>query len=510
MYFLNFKNISFSYQNSIKQLFNSINHSFSNGWTAIIGPNGSGKSTLLKLIEKSIYPNSGTISPNLTTFLCKQDNAEDLPKLFYDPDIINSPQTHELLSKLEIKEDWGFKWDNLSGGEKKRCMVANAICTNSQVLLIDEMANHLDKYSLNLLSNELKKYSGIGIIISHDIDFLDSICKTTLILEPTKQSTQLFYFNTKPSIALKEKDSFINDLKKKKNENMKELNKLKKYREIEKNNIQTSKKRLSKKNINPKDHSTAAKIDGARISGKDKKAGDKISTINSKIDKKAREVESITSINKHEIKIEIPSIKFHKSNILSLEENSIEFYNNSLIINHPNLNIENNDRIIIEGNNGVGKSSLINHIINHLKEKGISHYYIAQEYSNKERIKIKQNVLNLDKENQSIAISNAFLLGVNPDDIFNNEILSPGENQKLLYSLAFLNKTPLLILDEPTNYLDIVAIKALIEAINKYDGALIAVTHDKYFSSAIAKKIWYLEKTENICNLNECIINSFL
>jgi len=125
MYFLNLKNISFSYQNSIKQLFNSINHSFSNGWTAIIGPNGSGKSTLLKLIEKSIYPNSGTISPNLTTFLCKQDNAEELPKLFYDPDIINSPQTHELLSKLEIKEDWGFKWDNLSGGEKKRCMVAN-------------------------------------------------------------------------------------------------------------------------------------------------------------------------------------------------------------------------------------------------------------------------------------------------------------------------------------------------------------------------------------------------
>ncbi len=510
MYFLNLKNVSFSYQNSIKQLFNSINHSFSNGWTAIIGPNGCGKTTLLKLIEKSINPSSGTISPNLTTFLCKQDNIEELPKLFYDPDIINSPQTHELLSKLEIKEDWGFKWDNLSGGEKKRCMVANAICTNSQVLLIDEMANHLDKYSMNLLSNELRKYNGIGIIISHDVDFLDSICQTTLILEPTKQNTQLFHFNTKPSVALKEKDLFINDLKKKKSENIKELNKLKKYREIEKNNIQTSKKRLSKKNISPKDHSTAAKIDGARITGKDKKAGDKISTINSKINKKAKEVEGIASIRSHEIKIEIPSMKYHKSNILSLEENSIELYNNSLIINHPYLNIENNDRIIIEGNNGVGKSSFIKHIINHLKEKRINHYYIAQEYSSKERIKLKQDVLNLDKENQSIVISNAFLLGVNPEDIYNNEILSPGENQKLLYSLAFLNKTPLLILDEPTNYLDIVSIKALIEAINKYDGALIAVTHDKYFCSAIAKKIWYLEKTEKICNLSEKIIDSSL
>jgi len=203
-------------------------------------------------------------------------------------------------------------------------------------------------------------------------------------------------------------------------------------------------------------------------------------------------------------------MKYHKSNILSLEENSIELYNNSLIINHPYLNIENNDRIIIEGNNGVGKSSFIKHIINHLKEKRINHYYIAQEYSSKERIKLKQDVLNLDKENQSIVISNAFLLGVNPEDIYNNEILSPGENQKLLYSLAFLNKTPLLILDEPTNYLDIVSIKALIEAINKYDGALIAVTHDKYFCSAIAKKIWYLEKTEKICNLSEKIIDSSL
>ena len=509
MYFLNLKNISFSYQNSIKQLFNSINHSFINGWTAVIGPNGCGKSTLLKLIEKSISPSSGTINPNLTTYLCKQDNIEELPKLFYDPDIINSPQTHALLSKLEIKEDWGFKWDNLSGGEKKRCMVANAICTNSQVLLIDEMANHLDKYSMNLLANELREYKGIGIIISHDIDFLDSICQTTLILEPTKESTQLFYFNTKPSIALKEKDLFLNDLINKKTENIKELNKLKKYRDVEKNNVQTSKKRLSKKNINPKDHSTAAKIDGARITGKDKKAGDKISTINSKIERKTKEVESIASIKKHEIRIEIPSIKYHKSNIFSLNENSIKLYNNYLIINHPYLNIENNDRIIIEGNNGVGKSSFIKYIIDYLKEKEIPHYYIAQEYTIKERIQIKQSVLNLDKEHQSIVISNAFLLGVNPDDIFNNEILSPGENQKLLYSLAFLNKTPLLILDEPTNYLDIVSIKALIEAIEKYNGAIIAASHDKYFCTAIAKKIWNIEKTETVSNLSEKIINSF-
>ncbi|MGD1820135.1 MAG: ATP-binding cassette domain-containing protein [Pleomorphochaeta sp.] len=503
MAFLHISNLSFKYQSSITPIFSSVNLTLSEDWFALIGPNGCGKTTLLNIIANKIEPDLGEISPKLSTYLCQQDTLLDIPEFFYSPDLINLPETNKILSKLEIKDDWTWRWDQLSGGEKKRCMIADAIIRKPEVLLIDEPANHLDIYSMNLLSDELKAYKGIGIIISHDLTFLDNICTKTIMIEPTKIGNQVMIYDCKPSIALEQRDKTIHYLKDQKSEQIKKIEHLKKIKHNEMQNIQASKNRLSKKNVSAKDFSTKSKIDGARLSSKDKKPGQRLSSINTEIKRNTQKLNNLIVFESRKTGVDLSGSKEKGNFILDLEKDTISLIENTLNLQHPNLIIKPEDRIILTGNNGTGKTTFIKYLYNLLENKNKSFWYLPQEFTQQDRIDIKNKILNLDKEKQAEIFSIVFRLGSNPTSIMNSDLISPGEAQKLLYGLAIISKASLLILDEPTNYLDILSIKSLIEALNNFNGAIIAVTHDRSFSKAIGKKNWNLIRNENLTILEE-------
>ncbi len=497
MSFLNLSNITFSYESSIYPIFSSINLTINNGWYALIGPNGSGKSTLFNLISKNLIAQSGIISSNNSTYLCKQDNLVDIPESFYNPDIINNSESINLLGRLEIKDNWLFNYENLSGGEKKRIMIADALFRNPEVLLIDEPINHLDEYSINLLINELRKFNGIGLIISHDLSFLDQICSKTIIIEPSKTSSNIISFDCKPSMALEQRELELNNLRKQFEKKNSEINKLIKIRNREKKTFEEGQKKLSKKGLAKKDFSAKSKIDGARITSKDKKPGQKISKLSKQIKDKQTIINNINTCNNKKLGITINNNRSEKKILLSIERNSINPLYDIYKIENPFLSISSTDNIILKGQNGSGKSSFLKIIETKLNKKNIPYFFIKQDYNEEERREIKLKLLNETKENQSIILSTVYRLGSNPNSIINTDLLSPGETQKVLYGFAINSNAEILLLDEPTNFLDIISINTLTKALLEFSGALICVSHNKYFIDKIGKIYWEFSKFKN-------------
>lgn len=403
---------------------------------------------------------------------------------------------------MEIKDDWFFNYENLSGGEKKRMMVADALLRDTEVLLVDEPINHLDAYSIKLLTNELKKYEGIGIIISHDLSFLDQLCTKTIILEPTTNSTKLISFDCKPSTALEQRDLEIKNIRKQFEKQNSELNKLKRIHNNEKSSFEKNQKKLSKKGLDKKDNSAKSKIDGARITSKDKKPGQRLSALSSEIEKKQLALNNTDLVNNKKIGISLNNNKSRKNILLSLEKNSLPLLHGIYEIKNPYLSIASTDSIVLKGNNGSGKSSFLNIIENYLINKNIPHFFIKQDYNEIERKEIQSKLLNETKENQALILSTVYRLGSNPDSILTTELLSPGETQKVLYGFAINSNAEIFLLDEPTNFLDIISVNTLTAALLEYSGALVCVSHNEYFINKIGKKHWTFIKNKNTISIN--------
>lgn len=160
--------------------------------------------------------------------------------------------------------------------------------------------------------------------------------------------------------------------------------------------------------------------------------------------------------------------------------------------------IKNDYRIIITGNNGVGKTSLLNLIYESLISKSYSTLFLHQKIPQKKRKDVLKEVINLTKEEQGEVFSVVYRLGSSPKAILNSAIPSPGETKKLLYGLAMLERVPLLLLDESTNYLDVLAIRALSDALKEFEGAIV-----KAFVSSIGNKWWNLERSKKSVKLTE-------
>ena len=182
--------LNFSYPSSNSNLFDDFSLQISDGWTCVAGSNGCGKSTLLKLIAGILMPDSGKISigknnaPNVldgSVVYCEQETAE-IPENLYAAFWSDENDVRQFFSRLKINEEMLERYDSLSGGEKKRIQIACALSEKPDVLLLDEPTNHLDAQTVSLISETLADFSGMGIMVSHDRNFSDSLCTRTIYL----------------------------------------------------------------------------------------------------------------------------------------------------------------------------------------------------------------------------------------------------------------------------------------------------------------------------------------
>lgn len=480
---------------------------------ALVGENGSGKSSLLNIIAGTIKPDSGTISirknakiaylkqlienrnDNITVKDVLYEGVKDLMNLRdklteYEEKITNSTpndierlivrytnlQTefinmsgYEIDAKVE-KVIKGFKIDktilsrkfnSLSGGEKTIITLASIIISEPDILLLDEPTNYLDIDTLEWLEDYLRKYKGTILMISHDRYFLDEVATKIILLENKK--INIFHGNyTK---YLKENEERINK-------------KFKDYKD-------------QQKQIKAMEASIKRLIEYGNIA-KNEMFFKRAESIRKRLDK----LEKLQKpIEKDSIPLQFRSTR---SGNIVLGLNNINInYPDKTILKDASLKIFYQEKICLLGNNGSGKSSLVKYILTQSNNYGtnIKIGYIPQEISfedeNKTVYEEAKDFFIGDETHLRSALSKFYFFKDNILKRLKN--LSGGEKVRLKLFCLIQKDINFLILDEPTNHIDIETKEILESALKEYKATLLFISHDRYFINSLATRIIYIE-----------------
>ncbi|TGL56397.1 ABC transporter ATP-binding protein [Leptospira ognonensis] len=494
---LKFNRVDFSYSPTEDNLLNSLEMHFAPGWTGIIGPNGIGKSTIAKLATGFLSPTKGQITGLTPTnaFYCTQENdqiPDDAEEFLYCAD----SKSGELCSLLKIENNWLDIWDHLSYGEKKRLQVGIALWKEHDILVLDEPTNHLDLFAKNLLLHSLKYHKGIGILISHDRDFLNALCSACIFMKTGSVSYRIGNYD---SAIIQEE---LEETRKAKDYDIKR----KKYKTASENTKQLAEKmnkhkdHLSKRHIDKHDHDKKAKIDLARISGKDKIGARKLKQLQLKTERIKLETDRYYFQKQKIGGFQFQGEKLLRDTILLAPAQTF-FLNTNRSLNLPDLILTPDDKIGITGDNGAGKTSLV---LKLYKQLSLSHHqilYIPQETHSQDWNQVESKIQLLSSKKRGELFSIVDRLGSDPNRIFHSHSPSSGEKRKLMFGLGLLENPSIIIMDEPTNHLDLPSIHCLEKALNEFEGCLLVVSHDSSFVQNTTKTRWHIEMTDGISEL---------
>ncbi len=507
----------------VKQLFKGVDFQLNEGErVAIVGQNGCGKSTLIKIISGEVTPDEGTrvidkriiidtlkqnpkfeialnvrdaIENELTDLKVAKDKYEKLTeelandfenrKLLDEHAKISNYLDHHnawnlddkierVLQEFKLKEYEYRDVNSLSGGEQRRVALASLILKKPDVLLLDEPTNHLDVYMVEFLEEILLKEKFTLLIISHDRHFINSI--VTRIVEVEDMNIVSYDGGYDNYLALKE-------------ERMKSMAK-----------SHNTLLKLLKKEEEWLSRGVKARL--TRNQGRKARV----------FELREQAKKDPTLIRKMQIELEREKKSFNRDGEKGLSKKKMLFDIENLhysiagknLINGFTNRILQRDRIAIVGHNGSGKSTLLKLLLGRIEPtKGSikrGEFNIGYFDQHREMLDDNKNILDIfcpdggdivdvmGRNMHIFAYLKSFLF---PEEYLLKKIgmLSGGEKNRIALALLFTKKSDCLILDEPTNDLDIQTINILEEKLLNFPGALIFVSHDRYFVDKIATKL---------------------
>ena len=482
----------------------------------LIGYNGTGKSTLLKLFVGEYQPSAGTVEKSRNTSLGYLhqdllsfdtgesileaamhafDKAKSLEKeLDHLAKEIEKHSTGELLHKYshklhefeeaggytmqhqteEVLQGLGFENKDLlrsyrefSGGWRMRVLLAKMILQQPDLLLLDEPTNHLDLPSIEWLEKYLQHYKGAVVIVSHDKYFLNRMVKKIVEL----YQKELHFYNGNYSFYETQKQERV-EIQQRAYENQQDYIR-QNERLIERFRAKASKAAMAQSLIKKLDK--LERIEEAEIERPNIR-------INFNIDKTPGKVlVELKHVTKH----------FRETDILD----------------NASAEIERGDKIALIGANGKGKSTLLRILAGtetFRGERKWGHNIDAAFYAQHqlEALHLNNTIIDEMKEagSKKTELELRTLLGCflfSGDDADKKiKVLSGGEKARVALAKTILSKANFLLLDEPTNHLDIHSTELLVDALNRYEGSYILVSHDRYFISKTANKIWEIVNHE--------------
>jgi ATP-binding cassette subfamily F protein 3 len=481
----------------------------------LIGYNGTGKSTLLKLFAGEYLPSEGTVERSRTTSIgyLHQDllsfdtngsilevamtafekvlklekeidelgkkleqNPEDNALLHQYTDALHEMDTLDGYSihhrTEEILQGLGFANADLnrpfrefSGGWRMRVLLAKMILQQPDLLLLDEPTNHMDLPSIEWLEKYLQHYQGSVVIVSHDKYFLDRMVNK--IVEVYQKELHIYkgnysYYETEKALRVElQQQAFANQQD---------------YIRQQERFIERFRAKASK--------AAAAQSAMKRL--------DKIDRI-------------------EDMEIERPNIKINfrvdktPGRVLATLKHATKQFGALTIVENASAEIDRGDKIALIGANGKGKSTLLRMVAGvepFTGERIWGHNVEESFYAQHQMEALDVNNTLLEEMqacgSQKTDLELRVLLGCflfSGDDIDKKiKVLSGGEKARIALAKTIVSKANFLLLDEPTNHLDMHSCDLLIDALNKYEGSLLLVSHDRYFISKTANKIWEIDE----------------
>ena len=511
---LNIHNLSISFQG--EYLFEEITFKLGNGdRIGLIGKNGAGKSTMLRILSKEQEADSGQIAADkdlkigflkqdidfdfgktvlqesyeafkeiktcekqledINTQLAERTDYEsesynqlmiDLNEIQHQYEILGGynyqGETEKILQGLGFKrEDFNKLTDTFSGGWRMRIELAKLLLQNNDLLLLDEPTNHLDIESIIWLENFLKNYPGAVVIVSHDKMFLDNVTNRTIEI-----SLGRIYDYNKPYtkfLALR-KEIKTQQLATQKNQE-KQIQQTEKL--IEKFRAKASKATMAQSLIKKLERMDRIEVDEE--------------------DNAVMTLVFPVSITPGKVVVEVENVSKH--------------YGDLQVLHNVSMSIPRDTKTAFVGQNGQGKSTLAKIIVGELEHQGnltIGHNvqigYFAQnqaEYLDGSKTVLETMIDAANETNRSKVrdILGSFLFRGEEADKY-VRVLSGGERNRLALAKLLLQPLNVLIMDEPTNHLDIKSKNVLKEALNKFEGTLVLVSHDRDFLQGLTETIY--------------------
>lgn len=482
------RKLFYKYTSAPEPIFNNINLDFETGWSGVTGINGSGKSTLLKLVSKELKSEKGMITGNELVVYCAQ-NTEFPPLELEEFMMTYTKEAYKLRDLLKVKDEWLGTWEVLSHGERKRLQLAVALSSDSDVLMVDEPTNHLDTHSQSIVLEALRSYKGVGILVSHDRALLDALSQHTVMIK----AGEVLKYRSTFSLAQQAYDETISHKKKVLSTQEHELKKLSKAVQVQREKVSLAKKRFSKKGVGKFDSSLKEKINGAILTGKDKNDGQilqrtvtKQRQLSENMDKLSKEYATGITFEGDIAKHNFP---------ISVEKSCIKLFESTELC-FPRLSVDVGQKVGLSGENGAGKSTFIRHFMQ-MMDYEHDYLYISQEITDKQAELLFSELNDLDSDSKGELFTLVQRLGSDAKALLNSTVPSPGEMRKLLIAQGLLKQPSLIILDEPTNHMDLESIQLLESSLKEYKGALLFITHDTHFLESLSTKQWVFEKSES-------------
>ncbi len=498
---LQIHDLSFTYPSALTPVFSALHAAFQSGWTGVVGPNGCGKTTLLKLVC-GLPPvperepgngvsdgTSGSIDGPTDRMYCDQ-KTERIPAHFFD--FLNAwdESSIELMRRLKVEYEWFYRWDTLSFGERKRAQIAAALWKNPDVLALDEPTNHLDSDARRLVADALTTWNGIGIIVSHDRTLLDRLCGSTLFLASGHGTLRPGGITA----GMEEEQREYLETIRLRRDAAREERRL--HREAQRRSDAESRNagKLSKRNIAPKDHDASARVDGARLTGKDRRTSDAARAMRARAAaaaKKRRNVEiHRPTFVPSPGPLGMDAHLFRGDTLCRLAAGTARpGGSDTFSLTYPDLVIAPTERIGISGPNGSGKTTLL-HLLRDSIPENRSVLFLPQELTATELKDVRGRIDGLDRDSRGRIYAIITQLGSDPQRLLESGTPSPGEARKILVALGVLNQVSAIFMDEPTNYLDLPSVLALEATLKEYPGALVIVSHDEAFLTSVTAVKW--------------------
>lgn len=482
--------IFFQYETMNTPLFAGLTVHFPAGWTGITGPNGAGKTTLLRIAAGELTPSRGIVECPGAVRYCEQRTDVPVPGL-RELLMADDGDSCHLRGRLGLGADWAGRWETLSHGERKRAQIAVALRDSPGVFALDEPTNHVDADTLGYIASALRSFRGIGLLVSHDRELLDLLCRRCVFLEPPGGVVYPGNY-TESSRVKREEDAARRERRRLADGEVRQLKRIHADRQRE---ARRSGSRKSKRGLDPHDHDARAKLDGVRVSGRDAVSGNAVRQVGGRL-RQARELRDMTPVVKDTVTgIRIDSSPSRRDVLFRMEagvlplgpERSLRF---------PALSMRPEDRVALTGPNGAGKSTLVRHILRSVNipvERVLS---IPQEI---EPAAMRDAILfarKLSGNRLGAVMTIVSRLGSDPERLLRTGEPSPGEARKLLLALGMAAEPHLIVMDEPTNHMDLVSVECLEEALVECGGGLLLVSHDFRFLRRLAGMRWILRNVQ--------------
>lgn len=480
---LTISHLSFRYEGSPDAALRNLSATLTEGWTGIVGNNGAGKTTALKLLCGKLKPDEGSINPHISGVYCAQ-STEEPPINLEDFACDYSATACQLRANLGIEDEWLWRYPTLSHGECKRVQIACALALEPRLLALDEPTNHLDAQTRDKVSAALLGYRGLGIIVSHDRELLDSLVHHCLFLDAgTGELVPGTYSEAKTQMDLKAKTTQIE-----RKHAREELSRLQGESARRKAEASRAESRKSARHLDRHDLDGRTKIKLAIYTGQDGKAG----LLSAQMDKKIqRAQERLTQAHvkkTYDKPLALETQRAKRSVVAHLPEGVIPL-NQQKVLHHPTLFVGPDDKIGLKGANGAGKSTLLNALLAQTdQDDGL--LFIPQELNAEHGRQILARIKTLPSQDRGRLLSIVARLNSPPERILSGADLSPGELRKLMLAEGLLGQPRLIAMDEPTNHLDLPSIEALQEVLAQCDCALLLVSHDRVFREALTTIEW--------------------